>query len=352
MRGACLLRAAVLPLALALLAQSCQQGYQRHEAHIVGPFDTITILLGYAQSERAFNRYAEIAFARMEALHKMFDIFNAHDGISNLHAVNANAGIAPVEVGQEIIGLLLAAREAYDITGGKTNAAMGSVLRIWHESRMRGLADPESAALPPIASLREAAGRTDMSDVVIDAERRTVFLRERGMSLDVGSLAKGYAARLALAAAEEAGLQTALLSAGGHIVALGAPPGRGHWNIAVQNPERGAEGAQRPLDILALTDAAVSVSGSHQRFYVVDGKALGHIIDPETLMPANLHRQVAVVHPQSWMADALSTALFILPPREGMALAAAAGAEALWIDMNGGWLATPGYARLSSMFEF
>ena len=347
MRKRNLWRIAVLPLALT----ACAQSYQRHQAHIMGPFDTITILLGYAQSERDFNRYAGIVFARLETLHRMYDIFNSYDGLNNLHTINANAGIAPVKVDQEIIDMLLTAQEAYRITGGMTNAAMGSVLRIWHEHRMRGAADPASASVPSLPVLREAAARTAMRDVVIDKEMRTVFLRERGMSLDVGSIAKGFAAELALRAGREAGLRTALLSAGGHVVALGAPPGREHWNVAVQNPEAGAEGTPGAVDVLAMTNASVSISGAYQRFYIVDGENLGHIIDPNTLMPARLHKQVAVVHPQSWMADALSTALFILPLNEGMALAAATGAEAFWIDMEGNKFITPGYTRFSSVFE-
>jgi len=346
---------------------------QRHRAHVMGPFDTVTVLLGYAESERAFNRQAQIVFARLEALHQMYDIFSAYAGLNNLRTINDNAGIAPVEVAQEIIDMLLAARLAYEITGGRTNAAMGSVLSIWRERRASGLANPESAALPSMSELREAAQRMSMSDVIIDNETRAVFLRRRGMSLDVGSIAKGFAAELALAAGKEAGLQSALLSVGGHVVALGAPPGREHWNVAIQNPDsapgapgainarsaiggRGAPGARGATavsgaaDTIALTGAAVSISGAHQRFYVVNGQSFGHIIDPATLMPADLHRQVAVVHPQSWMADALSTALFILPLEEGKALAASAGAEAFWIDRDGNWFATPGYARISSAF--
>ncbi|MCL2192373.1 MAG: FAD:protein FMN transferase [Treponema sp.] len=338
---------ALLPLAFA----ACAPKYQRHQAHIMGPFDTVTILLGYAESARAFNNYAAIVFERLETLHRMYDIFNAYDNLNNLHTINANAGIRPVEVEQEIIDMLLAAQKAYAITRGRTNAAMGSVLRIWHDYRMRGLADPENAALPSMDALMEAAGRMSMTNVVIDEENRTVFIAEEGVSLDVGSIAKGYAAGLALTAAKEAGLRNALLSVGGHIVAIGAPPRRGHWNVAIQNPETGREGAPHTVDTIPLTNATVSISGAYQRFYMVDGLHFGHVIDPDTLMPATLYKQVAVIHPQSWMADALSTALFILPRGEGETLAEATGAEAFWIDMDGNWFATLGYSQISSVFE-
>jgi len=344
--GVCLGCAVALPLAFT----ACTR-YQRYQAHKIGPFDTITLLLVYAESERDFNHFADIVFERLETLHRLYDIFNAYDGLNNLHTINANAGIEPVEVEQEIIDMLLAAREAYAITQGRTNPAMGSVLRIWHEYRMRGLAHPEDAVLPSIALLQEAAGRMTMDDVIIDENRRTVFLAEPGMSLDVGSVAKGFAAELALAAAREAGLRTALLNVGGHVVAMGTPPRREHWNIAVQNPKAGVGDAPSTVDTLSLTDATISISGSYQRFFIVNDQLFGHVIDPDTLMPADLFKQVTVIHRQSWMADALSTALFVLPREEGEVLAKATGAEAFWIDQDGQWFATPGYARFSNVFE-
>jgi len=335
-------------LALCLALAGCaRHSRQRHQAHAIGSFDTVTMLVGYAESRGDFNRYAGIVFAKLETLHKLYDIFNAYDGINNLHTINASAGIEPVEVAREIIDMLLAAREAYGLTRGRTNAAMGSVLGIWHEHRMRALAHPESAALPSMAALRDAAAQTNMKDLVIDGGSGAVFLRERGMSLDVGSVAKGFAAGLAMAAAEEAGLRSALLSVGGHVVASGAPPGRESWTVGIRNSQE----ILGTVDTISLVNATVSISGAYQRFYEVDGRRFGHVIDPDTLMPADLYRQVAVVHPQSWMADALSTALFIMPREEGKALAAATGAEAFWIDMDGGKFATPGYARISAYFD-
>jgi thiamine biosynthesis lipoprotein len=248
--------------------------------------------------------------------------------------------------------MLLAAREAYGMTGGRTNVAMGSVLRIWHEYRMSGLEDPENAATPSMESLLEAARFASWNDVIIDEEGGTVFLTRPEMALDVGAVAKGYGAGLAMEAAMEAGLRTALLNAGGHVVTIGEPPGREHWNVAVQNPVFDADGVRDTVvDVVAMTGVTVSVSGAYQRFYIVNGLPFGHLIDPQTLMPANRFLQVAVIHPLSWMADVISTALFILPQEEGMALAGAVGAEAFWIDLNGDGFATPGYARLSSVFE-
>lgn len=335
-------------MSVVITACATVSGPVRHQAQIIGPFDTVTVFIAYAESEAAFNQSANLVFERLEELHRLYDIFNAYQDLNNLYTINAQAGIAPVGVSVEIIDMLTAAREAYDLTDGRTNAALGPVLRIWHDYRTRAFEDPEAAQTPSIAVLQEAAAHISMADVVIDAGNRTVFLPHQGMSLDVGSVAKGYAAGLAMDAATDAGLEAALLNVGGHVVALGAPPGREHWNIAIQNPESGQPGAPPAIDSVQLTDAAVSISGALQRFYMVDEQIFGHVIDPDTLMPADLFGQVVVIHPVSWLADVLSTALFVLPQTEGAELAAIAGAEALWIDLDGNWVATPGYEVISS----
>ena len=346
-----------LPILISILIalSSCalvpNSTYQRFQAHRLGLFDTLVILIGYAESEEEFSRYADILFGRLEVLHRYYDIFNAHGGINNIYTINANAGIEPVEVSQEIIDLLLAAKEAYRLTGGMTNVALGSVLRVWHDYRSYGLANPDYAALPSVEALLFANQLSDMSGVIIDAENGTVFLERAGMSLDVGSIAKGFAAELAVEAATEAGASNILLSAGGHIVTRGIPPGRTSWSVGVQNPDS-TPGASSIIDALLMTNSTVSISGGHLRFFDVDGQSFGHIIDPTTLLPASSHQMVAVVHPISWMADVVSTALFILPMEEGKVLANQLGVDALWIDFEGNFVATDGYMQKSTMIDW
>ena len=341
----------IRPIAATLLAtlffSACDSREQRFTETLVGPFDTVTIFVGYAGNRKAFDGYTKIVFGRLEELHRLYDIFNEYEGLDNLYTINSMAGVGPVKVDNRLIDMLLAAREAYEISGGANNPAMGSVLRIWHDHRTLGIESPENATLPSIDELLAASEHTSISDVVIDKAAGTVFLRDPKMSLDVGSVGKGYAAGLALEEAAHAGMKSALLSVGGHVVALGSPQGRDYWNVAVENPRAGTEGQQDNLDTVALADGTVSVSGAYIRFFEVDGRTLGHIIDPWTLMPAALYSQVVVVHPESWVADAVSTALFVLPREEGLALALASGAEALWIDLDGSWNFTPGYAPLS-----
>lgn len=340
----------VISLLIILLfsMNSCSPQYQRFQTEFSGLFDTAVFIIGYAQSEAEFSRYAEIIYERMEELHRLFDIYNEYDGVNNLYTVNANAGISPVAVDREIIDMLLLAREGYRFSEGTVNVAMGPVLRIWHRYRMEGMAETGIAALPSYDELREAAELMNMEDLIIDEALGTVFLSRAGMSLDVGSVAKGYAAGLAAQAAEEAGLTSALLNVGGHIITIGRPLGgaRDRWSIGIQDPELGGRQGDI-IDTVFFNDLTLSVSGGYQRFYVVDGLAYNHIIDPNTLRPANRYKKVSVIHENSAMADMISTALFIMTYEEGARLAEAYGAEALWVDLDGEWKATEGYRNIS-----
>jgi thiamine biosynthesis lipoprotein len=327
-------------------------GYHVFETQFYGTFDTVVVIRGYAKNEAAFIRGAEAARLRMEELHRLYDIYNAYEGVNNLRTVNQNAGIAPVGVSRDIIDMLLLAREGYELSNGAVNVAMGSVLRIWHEYREAGLKNPDSAALPDMGKLTAASGITDINDMVIDEENAAVFLRKPGMSLDVGSVAKAYAAGLALAAAEEAGLTSVLINAGGNIAASGPPlDGRGFWSVGVQRPELPADGVSAVIDTVSLRHMTLSCSGGYQRYYTVGGADYNHIIDPATLMPASRYKKVAVAHENAGLADMLSTALFILPFDEGHMLAKSLNAAALWVDNDGGWRYTPEYGRISSVLR-
>jgi thiamine biosynthesis lipoprotein len=368
------LMASLLMLILLLTLGGCNSSqYQRFQTSFIGPFDTQTSIIAYTKSEAEFNRIADILYERIKELHKLYDIFNEYDGLNNLYTINKNAGIAPVEASGEIISMLLVAREAYELSGGMVNVAMGSVLRIWHEYRMAGEARQLAmikptmrmsedgtyaymvlprAELPTYEDLRKAFEVTSIEDLIIDEVLGTVFLRQPGMSLDVGSVAKGYAAGLVAETAREEGVTSALLNIGGHVTTIGSPlsGSRANWSIGIQNPEID-EAFGTTVDVVYFTDKTLSISGGYLRFLVVDDIAYNHIIDPQTLFPANRYKQVAVIHKDSALADIISTALFILPIEQGLELAEKYDAKVLWIDINGEWTATDSYHQISRTLQ-
>ena len=317
----------ILLLILCFLLGGCAPAAQKqYNAVYLDLFDTVTTIIGSGDSEEQFRQEAQKIYEQFLVYHRLFDIYNDYEGIANLKTVNDQAGIAPVKVDSAIIELLLDCKAYYDLTDGKVNAAMGSVLKLWHEARSYGIENPDDAKLPDGDALAQAAEHISFKSIVIDEKASTVYISDPETSLDVGAIAKGWAAQRVAENAPKG----MLISVGGNVCATGAKADGSAWVVGVQNPDGGEY-----LRKIPITDGAVVTSGDYQRTYTVGGKQYHHIIDPTTGMPSTYWRSVTVVCADSALADALSTALFVLPLEEGKALAEECGAEVLWLDADG-----------------
>lgn len=318
-----------------LVLSGCGTGMQRYEATYWDIFDTVTTVTGYAAGQAEFDAAAREIHDALLEYHRLYNIYESYDGLRNLKTVNDQAGIGPVPVDERILSLLQFAQTAWTETGGRVNAAMGSVLALWHDAREQALEDPDRAALPDQSALEEAALHTDLSALELDLEAGTAFLTDPNMALDVGALAKGYAVEQVAAAAPD----HFLISVGGNVCATGPKPDGTPWTVAVENPDGGDF-----LKLLYTENRSVVTSGDYQRYFELDGVRYHHIIDPDTLEPAAYWRSVTVVAESSAAADCLSTALFTLPQAEGQQLLDQWGAEALWIGRDGAQVMSPGFS--------
>lgn len=310
----------------------------RYQATFLDLFDTLTTVIGYAETEDEFRAVAEEIKGGLKEYHELYDIYNDYEGINNIKTINDAAGGAPVEVDERIIDLLLFCREMYERTGGKLDAAMGSVLKLWHDAREAGEFS-EDAELPDAEALEAAGEHCNFDAVVIDAEAGTVQITDPETRLDVGAVAKGYATEQVCKDLPSG----YLVSVGGNVRATGPKPDGTAWVVGVQDPDGGAEDY---LHTLYTSDGSVVTSGDYQRYYVVDGVRYHHIIDPDTLYPATRWRSVTVVCEDSGVADALSTSLFTMTQEEGQELLNEFGAEAMWIAADGELLYSPGFSEI------
>ena len=333
-------RAVSLLLLLALLLTGCagntEPEMKQYTATFLTLFDTITSVVGRAVSQEAHMETAQDIHDQLLVYHQLFDIYNDYEGLNNLKTVNDHAGHSPVVVDRIIIDLLLDCKAYYDLTDGKVNVAMGGVLTLWHEARTDSLNDMAHAYLPDGDGLTAAAAHVDIGSVVIDEAASTVFITDPEVRLDVGAIAKGWATER-VARNAPAGL---LLSVGGNVRATGPKDENGMpWRVGVQDPD----GGESYLHTLNITHQSVVTSGDYQRCFMVDGKMYHHIIDPVTLYPGEYWRSVTVVCEDSGLADALSTALFLLSYQEGLALLEDCEAEAVWVDQAGQKYYSPGF---------
>ena len=334
-------RLTALLLLCALLLTGCSFGQApektQYTATFLTLFDTVTTILGRADNKEAFQETAQSIHDSLLEYHQLFDIYHDYDGINNLKTVNDQAGIAPVTVDRRIIDLLLDCKDYHARTGGRVNVALGSVLALWHEARTDGLDDPVHAAIPDPADLQEAARHTDLDAIVIDEAASTVYLADPALRLDVGAVAKGWAAQ-AVAEQAPSGL---LISIGGNVCATGPKDdGNTPWVVGIRDPEGSADDY---LHTVYVTEGCVVTSGDYQRVYVAEGKSWHHIIDPDTLYPSEYWRSVTILCADSGLADALSTALFLLPREDGQALLDSCSAEAMWVDAAGTVYFSPGF---------
>lgn len=321
-------------LALCLLP-SFSLAQEKRSASFFGTFDTIVTLVTYTDTQAEFDRCLSIAQGEMTRLHQIFDAYHTYEGINNLCWVNQQAGQGPTAAEPELIALLLRVKEWRSLYSTAVNPAMGQVLSLWHEAR-------EAKALPDASALLDASRHSDFEDLLMDESAGTITFADSQLKLDVGAVAKGYAAQLTADKLRENGYDSFILNAGGNVVCGNPADGRECWNIAVES----ADGVST-LGIVGVSHLAVVTSGDYQRYFTVDGTRYHHLIDPVTLSPAQYMHAVTVLHADSGLADFLSTAAFLCPYEESRALIASVpGAEACWTLRDGQVEMTDGFEAL------
>lgn len=331
-------------------ADPAMAGWEKYTASWFDVFDTVTTVIGYAPSEEEWDRQMDALHQDLAEYHQLYDIYNHYEGVTNLYDLNRSAAQSPVAVDQRIMDLLVESKAMYETTSGKMNVAFGAVLRIWHDYREAGLNDPDNAQLPPMEQLTAASEHCSIDDLVLDEEAGTVYFADDQLQLDVGSVGKGYAVEMVARAAEERGLASAILSVGGNVRTIGHKPDGSRWTAGIQDPWASAELAGQVVNdapylvSVYMEDMALVTSGDYQRFYEVDGKRYNHIIDPDTLMPADHFSAVAVLVPDSGLGDCLSTGLFCLSLEDGQALVESLdGVEAMWMLKDGSVVYSSGF---------
>lgn len=332
--------ALALPVLLVGCAAGAEPQVENRGKSYFTYFDTVSYVYSYAgdSAEQFEDRSAEVSRI-LEEYHKLFDIYHEYSGINNLCTVNRLAGGESVKVDEKLIDFLLYARELYEKTEGEMDIMLGSVLSLWHDRREEAGEDPAAARLPTEEELEAAAGHIDFSLLEIDEAAGIVRISDRDASIDVGALGKGYAAERAAEYLEAEGAYGYVLNVGGNIRIIGTKPNGDGWVTGIRDPEDDTQFAMS----LRLEDTACVTSGSYERYYTVDGVQYHHIIDKDTLYPAEYFSSLTIITKDSALADALSTALFCMPYEDGLRLAEQiGGVEALWIFPGGEIKYTPG----------
>ncbi|NWG12094.1 MAG: FAD:protein FMN transferase [Acidobacteria bacterium] len=276
----------------------------------------------YHADPSAASDAAMAAFERVEQLEQIFIDYRGNSEVRRI--CRDTAGIAR-PVSPELFSVLESSLRFSRMTRGAFDVTIGPLVQVWREARRAGKA-PDAAQL---ARARELVG---YEYVLLDPEKRTVHLLLPGMRLDFGAIAKGYAADEALKVLKSRGIQRALVDAGGDISIGAPPPGESGWSVAIRSGYEvsGTEGRLR------LRDTAVATSGDALQSAHLDGRRYSHIIDPATGKALRDSAAVTVIARDGLTADALATALSVLPVDEGISLVESVrGASAVILRRNG-----------------
>jgi thiamine biosynthesis lipoprotein len=298
--------------------------------------DTLVSIRVYGSDTDRLKRAVADAFTEMRRLNDLTDRFalpgTAAFETSNVCQINAAAGIEPVQVDEDVLAILEMAKKYHELTGGVFDITIGPVMDVWGFGRAE-------QRVPSENELQQALAYVNSKKLVLDKEKRTAFLTEPGMSLDLGAIVKGYATDKAIQILQKHGVKEALLDAGGNIRVLGKKDGKSPWKIGIQDPRN----STNLVAVLSLVDEAAVTSGDYNRFFIRQGKRYHHLISPYTGRPAGENMSVTVVAGNATLADVLSTSLFMLNPEQALKLAGEIqGVDALIIAGEGRILTTVG----------
>ncbi len=313
----------ILILSISLTLISCSGEDQDEEI-----LDKTEYLMDTVMNIKTFDHGSEALLDEaFDRIREIEDKMSVTIDTSDVSLINENAGIKAVKVDSETYFVLEKAKEYAEISNGYYDPTIGSLANLWDISQT----DEKRDSLPEESHIRESQALTDYENLEL-LEEDQVFLKEKGMKLDLGSIAKGYAADQAREVLAENGVKSAIVALGGDVYAYGDKAGEA-WRIGVQDPNQ-ATGYK--LGVLNIKDKSVVSSGSYERFFTYDGKTYHHIIDPKTGYPSdNELVGVTIISDKSIDGDAISTILFLLGLEDGKDLVDKIdGVEAIFVTGN------------------
>jgi thiamine biosynthesis lipoprotein len=285
------------------LAGADLQRFEAVEPHM-GTLFRITL---YASDTDVAHAAFSAAFARVKQLDEILSDYNPQ---SELMRVCRDAGRQPVQVSAELFTVLEASQELAQETDGAFDVTLAPVVHLWRQAR-------KDQKLPARTTIDAALRRCGYRKLVLDRARRTVFLESPDMLLDLGGIAKGYAADEALQVLRGHDIRRALVAASGDLSIGDPPPGKDGWRVGIDSPGESSTDFAR---VLSLSNAGVSTSGDAEQFLDAGGTRYSHIIDPKSGMGLTRPITVTIVARRGIDSDGLATAVSVLGVRRGLDL--------------------------------
>jgi thiamine biosynthesis lipoprotein len=229
---------------------------------------------------------------------------------SQTNEINRNAGIKPVKVDKEVFDLVDRSLKISELTQGAFDITYGSIDKsLWNF-------DTNMTALPDIETARNSVRLINYRNIVLDAQNRTIFLKEAGIRIGFGGIGKGYAADKAKHLMQMKGVKSGIVNAAGDLITWGTQPDGKPWTIAIANPDQ----STIPFSTLNISNMAIATSGNYEKYVVIDGKKYSHTIDPLSGLPVSGIKSVSIICPSAELADAMATPVMVMGVKVGLNL--------------------------------
>jgi FAD:protein FMN transferase len=305
-------KALIILLFLLYISNLFASGNKDEPTSISNPENRSELLLGTVCKIAIYDNPTEIAFdASFRRIDEIEQQMSLTISDSDLSKINNYTGITGISVPDDTFNVIKKAIEIANISGGAFDPSIGPLVSAW------GIGT-DNARVPSQDEILQLLPLISYKDIKLDSKTSRVLLEKKGMILDLGGIAKGFAADEVREVLLNQGIKSAIINLGGNILTVGKKPDGSLWRIGIQDP---AEDRGAFVMILSIEDTAIVTSGPYERFFTVGDTTYHHIIDTKTGYPVRSDLEsISIISGNSFIADALSTAVYSLGLEAGMKL--------------------------------
>lgn len=261
---------------------------------------TVVEVIIIADNESVARKSIADAFSAMERVDRLMSNFKEESDVSK---INRGAGSEAVAVDSDVVEVIKKSIYYSEISDGAFDITIGGVEELYNFE--------DEGRIPEKGKFKNSVSLIGYKNIIINGN--TVRLTKKGIKLDLGGIAKGYAIDRGIDAIKKNGVADALINAGGDIRAIGESE-NGQWKVGVLHPRENG----KLKDTLLLKDLSVATSGDYRKYFVAGGKRYHHILNPSTGLPTEGVQSVTIIAPLAVDSDALATAVFVLGKKKGM----------------------------------
>ena len=317
----------VLAVFFILPGSSCDRNKMRAFRETRVSLYTIVTITVYSESDQKAKAAIDATYTELDRLGRLMNFYSEDSEVS---MINRFSGIRPVKVSTDTLDVIDKALYISRNTDGAFDITIGPIVKLWNF---------EEKIVPSEKSIKEKLHLVNYRKVVVDKVSSTVYLREKGMQIDLGGIEKGYAAERAAEVLKKNGITAGIIAVGGEVKPFGTKPDGGIWRVGIKNPQQKGKNDEI-IAIVNLAGQAISTSGGYEKFLTKDGKLYHHILDPATGYPANKCQSVSVIAKNA--PDGFPTGIFVLGPQRGLQILKKLGLDGIIIDKDGEILTTEG----------